>query len=487
MWDVVSSVVEKITTEVASKIKELNGGNTVSACFVVGGGGKVHGFTENLAKELDLPEERVALRGEEVLGEVTFQQPDIKKDPLLVTPIGICLNYYEQRNNFIMVRFNGERLKLYDNNRLTIVDAALQAGFPNDQLFPKRGVPINFTVNGASRIARGEAGEAAIVTMNGQHANINTPLEPNSEITIEPSTAGDDAVYTIGQLEEYRSSTIKFIVNGHEVTCPKFVQVNGSLEPETYHIKEGDAIEMRNFYTVEQVAEFMDVALEPDEDIYVNNAPATFDTLVYENFSINWKDDPYGVARRDDNIYTVTEENDGSEDEAEAVENEEISDETTESKAAGSDETSESKETGSDGKSESKETGSDGKSESKETESDGISENMTAESDETAENESTSENKTAEDTTKTEETSNMYTPSSFTKQDGKSMVVTVNGEPVELIGKEAYIFVDIFNRITFDLNAGKGRAIATIINGRDAQFTEELHDGDKIELYWKEN
>ena len=476
VWDVVSSVVEKITTEVASKIKELNGGNTVSACFVVGGGGKVHGFTENLAKELDLPEERVALRGEEVLGEVTFQQPDIKKDPLLVTPIGICLNYYEQRNNFIMVRFNGERLKLYDNNRLTIVDAALQAGFPNDQLFPKRGVPINFTVNGASRIARGEAGEAAIVTMNGQHANINTPLEPNSEITIEPSTAGDDAVYTIGQLEEYRSSTIKFIVNGHEVTCPKFVQVNGSLEPETYHIKEGDAIEMRNFYTVEQVAEFMDVALEPDEDIYVNNAPATFDTLVYENFSINWKDDPYGVARRDDNIYTVTEENDGSEDEAEAVENEEISDETTESKAAGSDETSESKETGSDGKSESKETGSDR-----------TSENMTAEPDETAENESTSENKTAEDTAKTEETSNMYTPSSFTKQDGKSMVVTVNGEPVELIGKEAYIFVDIFNRITFDLNAGKGRAIATIINGRDAQFTEELHDGDKIELYWKEN
>ena len=78
-----------------------------------------------------------------MLKEVTFEQEDIKKDPLLVTPIGICLNYYEQKNNFIMVRFNGERLKLYDNNRLTIVDAAMQAGFPNDQLFPKRGMPIN--------------------------------------------------------------------------------------------------------------------------------------------------------------------------------------------------------------------------------------------------------------------------------------------------------------------------------------------------------
>ena len=56
-----------------------------------------------------------------------------------------------------------------------------------------------------------------------------------------------------------------------------------------------------------------------------------------------------------------------------------------------------------------------------------------------------------------------------------------------MTGKEDYIFVDIFDRITFDLNAGKGRAIATLINGREAQFTEKLYDGDKIELYWKEN
>ena len=114
------------------------------------------------------------------------------------------------------------------------MDAAMQAGFPNDQLFPKRGMPINFTVNGGARIARGEAGEAAIVTMNGQPANINTPLEPNSDITIEPSTAGDNAVYTIGQLPEYHESVISFVINGQNVVCPKFVEVNGSLEPDTY-------------------------------------------------------------------------------------------------------------------------------------------------------------------------------------------------------------------------------------------------------------
>lgn len=295
IWKIVEPVVEKITTAVSDKIKELNGDKTVSACFVVGGGGKVHGFTEMLAKKLELPEERVALRGEEVLGDVEFQQDNIEKDPLLVTPIGICLNYYEQKNNFIMVKFNGERLKLYDNNRLTIVDAALQAGFPNDQLFPKRGMPINFTVNGASKIVRGEAGEAAVVTMNGQPAHINTPLEPNSEITIEPSTVGMAATYKLGQLEEFKNSTITFQINGKSVVCPKFFQVNGSLEPAEYEIKEGDVVETRNFYTVSQVAEFMDIVVDEGREILVNNRPATLETLVYENFTIDWTGDPYGV------------------------------------------------------------------------------------------------------------------------------------------------------------------------------------------------
>ncbi|MBQ8633802.1 MAG: pilus assembly protein PilM, partial [Lachnospiraceae bacterium] len=101
-------VVEHMTKQVAEKIKELNGGKPVSAVFIVGGGGKIAGYTESLAAHLGIPKERVALRGEEVLGFVRFLQEGIKKDPTLVTPIGICLNYYENKNNFIFVTVNGE-------------------------------------------------------------------------------------------------------------------------------------------------------------------------------------------------------------------------------------------------------------------------------------------------------------------------------------------------------------------------------------------
>lgn len=445
VWDVAAPVVDNIAQEVSAKIRELNGDKTVSACFVVGGGGKIHGFTEKLAEDLDLPEERVALRGEEVLGDVTFEQEDIKKDPLLVTPIGICLNYYDQRNNFIMVRFNGERIKLYDNNRLTIVDAALQAGFPNDELFPKRGTPINFTVNGVARLVRGEAGEGAVVTMNGKPASINTPLEPNSEIVIEPSTAGEAAVYKISQLDEYNHSVITFIINGRRVSCPRFVQVNGELEPEDYSIRENDVIETRNYYTVRQIAQFMDLVIDTDQMIFVNNEEAGLDTLVYENFSVEWKTDEYGVARIDNNTYNDTQESDT--DEASVLAEQDANSTESDNTVTRTSEQMMNQVLD--------ELHDDF---AKEAEASAVPENELQKND--IQEEDSSEN---------------------------TITVIVNGEPVELSGKDTYIFVDIFTHISFDLQAGKGRAIATVINGRDAQFSEELHEGDKIELYWKEN
>lgn len=446
IWDLLAPVVERITTQTAAKIMELNGDKTVSACFVVGGGGKVHGYTQELAKKLNLPEERVALRGEEVLQEVIFEQQEIQKDPLLVTPIGICLNYYSQKNNFIMVKFNGERIKLYDNNRLSIVDAAMQAGYPNDQLFPKRGMPITFTVNGISRIVRGDAGEPAVVMMNGEPANINTPLEPNCEIVIEPSTTGAAANYTVGQLEEYTNSTIRFQVNGQWVSCPKFVEVNGVLEPAGYELKEGDAVVTRNFYTVSQVAEFMDVIVDTDQEIFVNNRKATPETLVYENFTIDWTTIDGYAPRTYSNIASgaMGQEESLRDSIEEEPQKEEYHQEYTDEKDS--------------------------------YDKESINQDAAAVAARIPGLHLPNNNPQETEQEEQQETEIITT----------ECTVNVNGEMVTLAGKEKYIFVDIFDFITFDLNAGNGRAIVTIVNGHEAQYSEVLHEGDKIELYWKE-
>ena len=278
-------VVDTMTRQVAEKIKELNGGKPVSAVFVVGGGGKILGYTESLAEHLGIPKERVALRGEEVLGFVRFEQEGIKKDPTLVTPIGICLNYYENKNNFIFVTVNGESVKLYDNNKLTVIDAALQNGFPNEYLFPRRGKELNFTLDGVKRMVRGEAGEAAEITVNGKPAAFNSPIEPNAKIEIKESTVGKDASYEVRQLPEYRS-TITFEVNKKQVVCPKFIEVNGELVSEYYSIQDGDELKLLSYYTLEKLLAFMD--LPYTDHIYVNNRLAGKDEKVYENFSVEW-------------------------------------------------------------------------------------------------------------------------------------------------------------------------------------------------------
>lgn len=413
VWELTEPLVEKLAGDIADKIKELNGDRSVSATFVVGGGGKIHNFVEHLAEKLELPKERVALRGEEVLREVHFEQEDIQKDPLLVTPIGICLNYYDQKNNFIFVRFNGERLKLYDNNRLTIVDAAMAAGFPNEQLFPKRGRQIDFTVDGKARVVRGEAGESALVKVNGVLAGINTPLESNMEITIEPSTAGEAAVCTLEQLEEYNTAVLTFVVNGRIVTCPRFFEVNGKLESPYYQIQEGDRVETRSFYTVGQVMEFMDVEVDEGQEILVNNRIADMDTFVYENFSIDWTIISYRTPEED--LLPEMENHPAAEGTGGAPSG--LQEDTTDRREGA-----------------------------------GHPEKEQA------------------------QTAGAVT----------SITVTVNQEPVTLIGKNRYILVDIFDYISFDLNAGGGKAIVMNLNGEKPTYMQEIKDGDTIELFWQE-
>ncbi len=596
VWDLIEPLVFRLTEDIAAKIKELNGGETVSATFVVGGGGKVHGFVEHLASELELPLERVALRGEEVLQEIHFEQEEIKKDPLLVTPIGICISYYDQKNNFVFVRFNGERIKLYDNNKLTIVDAALRAGFPNDQLFPRRGKEINFYVNGRKRIVRGEPGESAVVRVNGRVTSINAVLEPNSDIVIEPSTVGEAAVCRLEELEEYGRVVITFEVNGRMITCPKFAEVNGSLEPPYYEIQENDWVEMRGFYTVAQIMEFMDVEIDLDGEILVNNKPADLDTQVYENFSVEWEVITYRTPLAEiENVYgrpleetvlpeEIAETEEKSElpaEQAEAAVKQAVSaaEAVQELEAAGQAEAevtakrtepaqeseaaarqtrpaqeseAAARRTGSAQESEAamRRTGSAQESEVTMRQTEAVQElEVTVRQTETIQEPEVTAAKQAETeqepesavkqtetaqaksvtaeqagTGQTQEISaepqeslakqeltqkeleEKYLQSQQTQESdirptirkkpetkivkekpaGVSLQVIVNNAAVTLTGKAAYVFVDVFDAIAFDLNAGNGRAIVTKLNGEIPSYTAPLKYGDVIEIYWED-
>lgn len=285
--------IEYMTGEIAAKIKELNGGKSVSAVFVVGGGGKVPAFTACLANALGLVKNRVAIRGPEVMGNIDMLDETLQKDSLYVTPIGICINYYEKKNNFIFVQVNKERVKLYNNNKLTVMDAAAAIGYPNELLFPRRGEDITFFINGKQRIIRGNKGEAATIKVNKSIVSMTFPIQQNDKITIAESTIGEPAYKEVGQLPEY-DEPVHFRVNGQTVTCPRFIMVNGEIKTEYYSIQNGDQVNILDYYTVEQLLLFLD--LPENISFYINHEPAAMKDRVYDNYMINWADNQERLA-----------------------------------------------------------------------------------------------------------------------------------------------------------------------------------------------
>lgn len=468
--EVTAPVIKDMTKQVADKIRELNGSKAVSAVFVVGGGGTLEGYTESLAAELDIPMERVAVRGEEVMQQISFYEEDARKDSLMVTPIGICLSFYEQSNNFIFVYFNEQRIKLYDNNKLAVVDAAMQAEFPNDGLFPRRGKALNYFVGGKPRIARGAFGEAAVILVNGSEADIYTPIHANDQITVTESTAGEPAALDINQLPEY-GVVMRVEVNETKIELPKYAMVNGQLQSGYYSIQENDEIEFLDYYTVRQIAEFMDVIINQDLNIYVNNKLSDMDTKVYENFSVIWTMEELQLSDRDiygsgaADTYANLPEDDGSYVKSEP--RKEVNPFAADALTGGA-------------------AMADATAGAETTETPNAAGEATA-----AETSNQTEpNPTGEPAPTAEPNASAATgeaaAEAATSGIPMSIQVTVNEDAIRLEGKSAYIFVDVFDYIDFDLSVPQGSGIATELNGRTAQYMESIHSGDVIKIYWKD-
>lgn len=466
--ELLSPAVDHMTQLVADEIMKLNGDKAVSAVFVVGGGGMVPGYTAKLAEKLGIVPERVAIRGQEVMQAITFEQEDARKDAMMVTPIGICLSYYEQSNNFIFTEFNGERIKLYDNGKLTVTDAAMQMQFPNEALFPRRGKALVFTVGGKSRMVRGGLGEPAVILVNDDPADMYTQVHSGDRITVTPSTQGEDAALELSKLPEL-STSLEVYVNGSKVSLPKTAVVNGRRENEFYTVQENDEIVVENFYTVAQIAEFLDVQI--DGEIKVNDTQAKPDTRVYEHFTVSF-------SMRTDAVQSVASKTTAQENAAAEVAQENAAAEAAQESAATKQEETATEAAGSEQAVVAQNQNVDTMQLADMTQGEPTPVTQTAMHAGGASVSSGGETvAAAQDGTQTESApaaSKLPHP----------IHVIVNKAPITLQGKAEYVFVDVFDYINFDLSSPRGRNIVTTLNGRNAQYMESLNDGDVIEVYW---
>lgn len=543
--EVIADDLENMAKQAADKIKELNGNKPVSAVFVVGGGGKIDTYTERVAKHLGIAKERCAVRGEEVMSKIDFLEKNAKKDSLLVTPIGICLNFYEQSNNFIFVNFNDQRIKLYDNGHLAIVDAAISAEFPNEDLFPKRGESLEFVLNGQPVTIRGKRGESATVWLNGEETDIHAAIRSNDIIRVIPSTAGEKADMIVSKLPGYQGNlTVRF--EDKDIVLPKLACVNGMLQSSYYEIQNGDQVELLDYYTVKQIMEFMDVPADTIEAVYVNHEEAYWDTKVYHNFTVAIKAGEAGTRETGAEEETdASVENIGTDESLSSIEKAKANAQKTieqlqfehaeeglmamiqsamnltgmSGKGATNQSVAVTNSHKSHGQMDNRQGGTNTEVQqaaprypkveksARELYSSIQSninrlkngEAITTLRDEAIKDEVNlqAEGQVAktgaasdEATAKVRQTGEIVIPAAETVVVNGKMTQTihvlVNDELVTLKGKPDYIYVDVFQFYEFDLSRPKGKAVVTMINGREAQYIEPLANGDRLQIYWRD-
>ncbi|GMQ59976.1 cell division protein FtsA [Vallitalea sediminicola] len=287
IYNKIKPTMDSLAENISSKILELNGGKTTNAVFCVGGGGRLKKFTNVLASKLGLQNERVALRGYEVLNDVHFKNKS-SKNPEMVTPVGICLSGINKNNNdFISVSLNDEKLKIFNNNNLTLVDIVAYKGFNHKNLICRRGKDLHYKLNGEDKKLRGSTGEPAVILVNDKMVGLNCPISANDNITLEEAKHGESPTVLIKDIID-KCEPYNIYLNNTKIHLPYKVLVNSKEKDMDYSIQDKDNIKIYTEYSIADILEITDINLA-DNLIYVNGDIKSIEYKVNKNDRIDMK------------------------------------------------------------------------------------------------------------------------------------------------------------------------------------------------------
>ena len=268
--ELIESSVKKLADTITDKIVEYNK-KAPSAVILVGGGSQVWGLSHEIAENLILPKERVAVRKIDAVQNIEMENKETA-GPEYITPLGIALNSLQRDGqDFLFATVNGKKVRLFNVRQQTVADALLLADVRPEQLIPKKGENLTFNLNGEVRIVSGEYGQPAEIYVNGEQGSIQTVLNPGDDIIIKPAGPGPAASICIKDIiEYYNGESIEVMVNGNPSDLEYLVAMDDcvevkALDKETHEDKTLEAIlleEVENNDSLNQVAMGIDNEME---------------------------------------------------------------------------------------------------------------------------------------------------------------------------------------------------------------------------------
>ena len=181
--------IEKLADAISQEIYILNNNKPPKAVMLVGGGSLTPQLPEILADKLNLPKNRVAIRGIEAVGQLKIAD-HVHSGPELVTPIGIAIAAHKSPIQYMSVNVNGQTIRLFDMKEMTVGDCLLTAGIKVNKLYGRPGMAMMVEFNGQLITIPGEHGTKPILTINGKDVLLDYTVRDGDEITVQQGEDG---------------------------------------------------------------------------------------------------------------------------------------------------------------------------------------------------------------------------------------------------------------------------------------------------------
>ncbi|WP_430784723.1 cell division protein FtsA [Virgibacillus flavescens] len=243
----IRNTIDNLAQSIANEIIQLNSKPT-KAVMLIGGGSLTPEIITTLAGKLQLPENRVAVRGIDAIQNLT-NASILPPGPDYITPIGIAIAAKENPVHYISVTVNNNLIRMFEMKQLTIGDCLVQAGIEIKKYYGKPGIASLITVNGKCITLPGGYGQPPKIYLNDKEASVETPISNDNQIRIEK---GENGVAPDASIEnvigDMPSKFIKF--NGQAITINPIFHVNNKIVTKNYVLKDRDELRITQVRTI---------------------------------------------------------------------------------------------------------------------------------------------------------------------------------------------------------------------------------------------
>ncbi|RFU69750.1 cell division protein FtsA [Bacillus sp. V59.32b] len=246
----ISPALDRLAGAISTEILSLNSDKPPKAVMLVGGGSLTPELPALLADKLDLPINRVGIRGLDAIQNLSLDD-SLTKGPELVTPIGIAIAAHQNPIKYMSVIVNGQAVRLFDMKRMTVGDCLLTAGIKLNKLYGKPGMAMMVSLNGQIVTIPGVHGKKPSLLLNGVEASLDDEVKNGDEITVEKGMDGSSSSVRVFDLIDHVPKKV-VTINGKKYTIKAQTMRNGSVISGDDLVKDRDEIICRLPQTIKE-------------------------------------------------------------------------------------------------------------------------------------------------------------------------------------------------------------------------------------------